>query len=646
MSWLVTLLLASSVFMNSSGANYSPNRSYEYTSETKTIVLDETERFEQTYPLNSNGKVSVSNINGSITVEAWDRNEVRLEVTKIADSKETLQDVEIKIDSKPDYFEVETDYGSWNRGNKNWKNSRKLEVEFRLSVPRTAVLDEIETVNGSVTVSNFTNYTEISAVNGSVKATNLRGTAKLSTVNGTTNAEFERLQPGDKINLSTVNGSVNLTIPSDANATVKADTVNGAIKNDFGLPVRKGKYVGRDLYGKIGGGETEIKLNSVNGGLSIIRKNDGRNQNPAVNLLPQKSQNDDDDWDDDDDDDSMIQTERMNRDIERTMKRAQVDMEKANAEAAKAMDEAQKEIEKIQPELDKIQPVINETVEQAIKDSAKAVTEVMNEEMQAKLREKLELNRAKLARLRNVNFNLGSPNIENKSQTFDVKGKPKIKIEAGNCDITVRGWDESKVRYEFTNISKNRTAKPAEIVTDNSNSSVTIKINSPDEDGFPNGNRLMRLEIFVPKKSDLKILTEGEIRLENVTGEIDLSSGESSINVRDSDGKMVLNSDEGKIRVVGFRGELQAIADEGDIYLEGIFDKISANAGEGNIFLSLPEDANATLSTNGNVRFEDLQSQKESETKWRIGSGANNYSFTMPEGVLTVRKSASAVYGK
>lgn len=638
MSWLITLLLAGSVFTNSSGANFGLNNSYENAPGKKTIVLDETERFEQTYPLNANGKVSVSNVNGSITVEAWDRNEVRLEVTKIADSRETLQDIEIRIDSKADSFEVETDYGRWNRsGNKNWNNSRKLEVEFRLSVPRAAVLDEIETVNGSVTVSNFTNYTEISAVNGSVKATNLRGTAKLSTVNGTTYAEFERLQPSDKIDLSTVNGSVNLTVPSDVNATVKAETVNGGIKNDFGLPVRKGKYVGRDLYGRIGSGETNIKLDSVNGELSILRRKDGRNPNPAINLLPQKSQDDDDR--DDDDDDSMIQTEKINRDVARSMKRAQVDIEKANAEAAKAVAEAQKEIEKIQP-------VLDVQIDQAIKDSMKAVNESMSEEMQSKLREKLEKERVRLARLRNVNFSLGSPNIENKTQTFDVKSKPKIKIEAGNCDITIRGWDEQKVKYEFTNISKTRSAKPPEIITDNSNSSVSLKIISPDEDGFLNGSRLTRLEIYVPKKSDLKILTKGEIRLENVTGEIDLSSGESSINVRDADGKIVLNSSEGKIRVVGFRGELEAIAGEGDIYLEGVFEKIAANAGEGNIFLTLSEDANATLSTSGNVRFEDLQSQKESETKWRIGSGAGSYSFEMPEGVLTVRKSKTAVYDK
>ena len=640
MSWLITLLIASSVFTNASGANFGLNQSYENTNVKKTIVLDETERFEQTYPLSANGKVSVSNVNGSITIEAWDRNEVKLEVTKIADSKETLDGVEIKIDSRADAFNVETDYGSWNRwGNKNWKNSRKLEIEFRLSVPRAAVLDEIETVNGSVEVSNFTNYTEISAVNGSVKATNLRGTAKLSTVNGTTFADFERLQSGDKIDLSTVNGEVRLTIPSDANATVKADTVNGSIKNDFGLPVRTGKYVGKDLYGKIGSGETNIKLNSVNGGLSVLRKNDGRNQNPAVNLLPQKSQDDEDLDDDDDDKDSMIQTDKMNRDIARSMKQAQADIQKANAEAAKAAAEAQKEIEKVQP-------IIERETMNAIKDSAKVVAEAMTDEMQVKLREEMRLNREKLAKLRRMNVSFGIPNINTKTESFDVKSKPKIKIETSKCDIVVRGWDESKVRYEFTETSKARAQKPVEVLTEHSNSTVNIKVTSSDDNGFLSESRRLRLEVFVPKKSDLKILTDGEIRLENVTGEIDLKSSESAINVRDSDGKLIVDSAEGKIRVVGFKGELDAVAAEGDIYLEGVFDKISANANEGNIFLALSDDANATLLTSGEINFEDVQSLKESDSQWKIGNGANKFSFVMPEGVLTVRRSTNAVYTK
>ena len=147
----------------------------------ETPTGDETKKFEKTYPLNANGRVNISNVNGSVTVEAWDRNEVKLEYTKVADSKERLADVEVKIDAKPEFFSVETDYGSWkdNNNRDRWRNGGKLSVEFRMMVPRGAVLNKIETVNGSVAVSNFINITRVSAVNGSVNASNLRGTAKL-----------------------------------------------------------------------------------------------------------------------------------------------------------------------------------------------------------------------------------------------------------------------------------------------------------------------------------------------------------------------------------------------------------------------------------------------------------------------------------
>ena len=61
-----------------------------------------------------------------------------------------------------------------------------------------------------------------------------------------------------------------------------------------------------------------------------MNKNDGKNVNPATNLLPQKSKDsDDEDWDDDADDsdsESMVNTNRMNKDINKAVKISQKDM--------------------------------------------------------------------------------------------------------------------------------------------------------------------------------------------------------------------------------------------------------------------------------------------------------------------------------
>src|SRR5688572_18963708 len=348
MSWLYSIVIAGLVFSSNNDTTTVKTSVPSNAPERVAAVQgDEREKFEQSYPLSGNGRVSVSNVNGSIVMEAWERNEVRLEAVKIADTKEALAWVQIKVDSQANTFCVEADYDQFRRerGEKGWRNQGRLEVHFRLMVPRGAVLDEIETVNGSVTASNFVGITKISAVNGNVNATNLRGTANLSTVNGEVVADFDRLETGSRIALNTVNGKVSLVIPSDSNATLKADSLNGDIRTDFGLPVRKGKYVGRDMYGKIGNGDVQIKLESVNGPLSILRKNDNKPLSPATNLLPQKAK-DDEDWDND-----TSSWDPKAKKVERAVARSVRESTRAATEAHRI---AQAELVRIAPEIEKI----------------------------------------------------------------------------------------------------------------------------------------------------------------------------------------------------------------------------------------------------------------------------------------------------
>lgn len=273
MTWIISLVLAGMLFTSSE--NNLPthtNSNYNESNKTQLVRLDETDRFEQTYPLSANGKVSVSNVNGLISVEGWDKNEVKLVAVKIADTRERLADVDIKINNTADSLRVEADYSEWKNRSGSWKNSGKLDVEFHLMVPQTAVLDGIEAVNGPITISNMANVTKASAVNGNVTGSNLRGTVVFSTVNGTAEVDLGALQSESRISLSTVNGRANLVMPSDANATIRADSQNGNIVNDFGLTVNKGQYIGRNLSGTIGNGAAKVTLESVNGNLAIRRK--------------------------------------------------------------------------------------------------------------------------------------------------------------------------------------------------------------------------------------------------------------------------------------------------------------------------------------------------------------------------------------
>jgi DUF4097 and DUF4098 domain-containing protein YvlB len=181
------------------------------------------------------------------------------------------------------------------------------------------------------------------------------------------------------------------------------------------------------------------------------------------------------------------------------------------------------------------------------------------------------------------------------------------------------------------------------LTADHTDSAVNIRVtnNVDEQKGIYYDDDLTRIqvEVYVPKKSNLRIVTNREIRLEGVSGEIDLSGSVEAINVRDSDGKLRVSSDCGKIRVIGFSGEVDAKTVDGTVSLEGNFTKITGKADDGSFILTLPESANADILANvEELDIENLSEPKQvSEGSWRFGKGGAKYSFTTSGGQVFVR---------
>lgn len=65
------------------------------------------------------------------------------------------------------------------------------------------------------------------------------------------------------------------------------------------MPVQKGKYVGRDLYGRVGSGDVKIKNGKRERRPAGLRvRTTAKRLASATNMLPQKEK-DDEDWQDD-----------------------------------------------------------------------------------------------------------------------------------------------------------------------------------------------------------------------------------------------------------------------------------------------------------------------------------------------------------
>lgn len=225
------------------------------------VAADFSERFERTYPVAASVRVSLSNVNGSVEIAGWDRNQVQVVATKHADSKEKLARLRIDVEAGSETVAIKTKLP-------DWPHNDSGSVEYEIHVPRGAKLDQIHTVNGSVEITGVGDAVHASSVNGQVTGRELTGDIDLSTVNGNVDCEVIDLAAARNAKLSAVSGGVELSMPRDANAHLSAHTVNGTITSNLNLPVKSG-FVGSNLDTTLGSGTTRVELKSVNGGISI-----------------------------------------------------------------------------------------------------------------------------------------------------------------------------------------------------------------------------------------------------------------------------------------------------------------------------------------------------------------------------------------
>lgn len=152
-------------------------------------------------------------------------------------------------------------------GRMNVQNS-DVTVRFTVRVPAGVVFVGT-TVNGEVEATRLNGDVALRTVNGSVTFSTT-GAGRASTVNGSIRGEMGRADWSDTLDMSTVNGSITLTLPTTLNTDVRASTVNGDIRSDFPVTT-SGRISRRRLEGTIGGGGRLLALESVNGSITLKR---------------------------------------------------------------------------------------------------------------------------------------------------------------------------------------------------------------------------------------------------------------------------------------------------------------------------------------------------------------------------------------
>lgn len=561
------------------------------------------EEFHQTYALSPTGRVSLENLNGGAQIKVWDRAAVQVDAIKKAYRRDRLNEAKIEVNATEENVRIKTEYPDRDQEFRNDRYENPATVEYTLTVPRKAVLESIEMVNGSIDIEGVEGNVKASSINGPLTARGLMGEAKLSTVNGPLQATFTQLDESKAISLASVNGNLTLVIPSNANASVRAGTVHGGISSDFGLKVKHGEYVGHSLDGQIGTGGPRIKLGNVNGAIRINHAQDGLPLSPGAAIET----------------DVAVEADPVG---EVNVEVPAVIAEKVRRVEGARVREAQREAQR--------------QVDQSIREAEREVERAQRDV----IREKTRVQRVNVNRIR-INSENSERVTAKETRTFTVNGSPRVTLNTFDGRVTVHGWDKPEVTYTaIKGAHDEESLKEITIQAQQQGDAISIIAQNNDQESGS-----VHFDVYVPRQSSLHISSgDGALNLDGVTGQLTLRSGDGPIEVANGGGQLQVNTGDGVIRVIKFDGQVDARTGDGAINLDGNFNELSARTGDGTISLTVPAGASFTIETNSpdeisNEGFnvaEDITPSPRVK-RWKIGNGGKVFVLKTGEGKILLR---------
>jgi hypothetical protein len=216
----------------------------------------------RTFPMRPDGNFELNNVNGTVRIEGWDRDEVEVRAVKTTpDNQSLLNLVAIDIEANTDGVSVSTRYPQ--------QEGVEVAVDYVVHVPRHVQLNHVNNINGTVRIFRSEALGELHTVNGNIEVYESSGNLHAHTTNG--NVYVELKHPGDERGafVETTNGSVLLALPVELPAELEARCMNGSFSSELPL-IMKGSAQPRTVRGQLGQGGALIHLGTVNGTIRVV----------------------------------------------------------------------------------------------------------------------------------------------------------------------------------------------------------------------------------------------------------------------------------------------------------------------------------------------------------------------------------------
>jgi DUF4097 and DUF4098 domain-containing protein YvlB len=147
-----------------------------------------------------------------------------------------------------------------------------IRVDYRLRVPREVHLDQVSTLQGDIVIHQIDGSLEAHNLNGDIAAVDVSGPVSARALTGNIMISLRRAPDANApLEIATINGNVDLALPSQSNANFDFSTVAGNIASPY--PFQVSATPGDSTrHAQAGAGGARIELKTVRGNIRVSHR--------------------------------------------------------------------------------------------------------------------------------------------------------------------------------------------------------------------------------------------------------------------------------------------------------------------------------------------------------------------------------------
>lgn len=239
------------------------------------------------------------------------------------------------------------------------------------------------------------------------------------------------------------------------------------------------------------------------------------------------------------------------------------------------------------------------------------------------------------------------------SKTYNLTGKPELRIETSDANIRVTTWDQNTIEAKVFTARYKIGAGGLRVEEHQTGDSVEIDVRYPHHNfNVEWGQHKVDIVIRMPREGRVNLRTgDGKIDIAGLKGEMDLHSGDGSENLEGVDGKLHASTGDGHISAHGRFDELELKTGDGHVDVRATAGSTLAvgwrlETGDGNVSLEIPSELSADVSLHTSDGHIDLDMPivtegkiRQNEVQGKLNGGGSLLTIRTGDGSIHLRKS-------